>query len=299
MGPGLIGRQVTSSAPRPDIIALMMAALDVKPGMTVCEIGTGTGYTAALLAERLGSDKVTTIEVDPQVAAQARLALAKTGYGDVKVITGDGAQGYPPRAPYDRVLATVAAPLVPYDWVSQTRPGGRVVTPWATRYYSAGLLSLTVGDDGTAVGGLVNNTVSFMWLRDQRAQRVGSVHEFVYDQEKAVERRADLHPADVLNDEDAAFTIGLQVPDCEYVYCPAGDGSGKYTVWFLDPVSRSWAAINYEPGVDTYHASQLGPRKLWDEVEAAYRWWVDAGSPKTGQWRFTVMREGQHIELAP
>ena len=239
-----------------------------------------------------------TIEVDPQVAAQARLALAKAGYRDLKVITDDGAKGYPPRAPYDRVLATVAAPRVPYEWVAQTRPGGRVVTPWATRYYSAGLLSLMVGDDGTAVGGLVNDTVSFMWLRDQRVQRVGSVREFVYDEDKAMESRTDLHPADVLNDHDAAFTIGLRVPDCEYLYCPAGDRSGRYTVWFLDPVSRSWAAIRYEPGVGTYHVSQLGPRNLWDEVEASYRWWVSAGRPKTGQWRFTVTREGQHIELA-
>ncbi len=118
LGPGLIGRQVTSSAPRPDIIALMLAALDVEPGMTVCEIGTGTGYNAALLAEHLGHDKVTTIEVDPRVAAQARLALARAGYGAVRVITGDGAQGYPPRAPYDRVLATAAAPLVPFEWVA-------------------------------------------------------------------------------------------------------------------------------------------------------------------------------------
>jgi protein-L-isoaspartate O-methyltransferase len=67
-------------------------------------------------------------------------------------------------APFDRVLSTVAAPRVPYAWVAQTRPGGLVVTPWNSVYKPAGLLSLAVGADGTATGGLVNTTISFMPL---------------------------------------------------------------------------------------------------------------------------------------
>ncbi len=63
-------------------------------------------------------------------------------------------------------------------------------------------------------------------------------------------------------------------------------------------LSRSWASIDYEPGVDLYHVDQLGPRRLWDEVEAACRWWLHAGSPKAEQWKFTITPEGQRIELA-
>lgn len=296
-GPGMTGRQVTSSAPQPGIIALMLAALDAQPGMTVCEIGTGTGYNAALLAAWLGAANITTIEVDDQVADQARRALATTGY-PVLVVTGDGAQGYPPRAPYDRIIATVAAPRVPYPWIAQTRPGGRVLTPWATRYRSAGLLSLTVSDDGTATGALVNNTVSFMWLREQRIAPVRDVRQHVNSKTSAVVSHTDLHPYAVFGDDDASFAIAQRVAMCEVIYSPATDDSGQYTVWFIDPASRSWASIDYQPGADTFPVRQMGPRQLWDEVRDAHQWWVDVGSPTVDQWTFTVTPYGQHIELA-
>ena len=69
------------------------------------------------------------------------------------------------------MLSTVAAPQVPYEWVAQTRTNGRVVTPWSSTYKPAGLLSVTIRADGTATGGLLNTTVSFMPLRDQRTTR--------------------------------------------------------------------------------------------------------------------------------
>lgn len=294
VGPDLAGRVVTSSISRPDVVTLMLAALEAQPGMTVCEIGTGTGYNAALLAARLGAENVTTIEVDPSLAARARRSLADVGY-DVTVIAGDGAHGYPPRAPYDRVLATVAAPLVPYEWVAQTRPGGLVVTPWGTVYHCAGLLSLTVGEDGTATGHLVDSSVSFMWLRDQRVP-LARLSESVYGQGAADVSDTDLHPSRVVND-DAPVAIGLRVPRCRWTYSLAKDGSGEYTVWFLDPESRSWASIEYRPDAKRHGIRQLGQRRLWDEVAAAYQWWVEAGSPTADQWRFTVAPDGQHIEL--
>lgn len=89
----------TSSASQPDVVALMLGHLDVQGGERVLEIGTGTGWNAALLAHRLGPERVITIEVDPEVAAQARTALKDSGYGAVTVITGDGAQGYLPGCP--------------------------------------------------------------------------------------------------------------------------------------------------------------------------------------------------------
>jgi protein-L-isoaspartate O-methyltransferase len=102
-------------------VALMLAALQVTPRMRVCELGTG--YNAALLAQRLGADHVTTIEVDPALATQVRRALSATGYGDVTVITGDGTHGYPPHAPYDRILSTAAVQRVPYEQQSSSWRG--------------------------------------------------------------------------------------------------------------------------------------------------------------------------------
>ncbi|MGH3771873.1 MAG: methyltransferase domain-containing protein [Pseudonocardiaceae bacterium] len=296
VGAGLVGECVSSSASQPNVVALMLAALEVAPGMTVCEIGTGTGYNAALLAQRLGAGQVTTIEVDPGIAAQARAALSTNGFGAVTVVTGDGAHGHPSRAPYDRVLSTAAVGRVPYAWVAQTRPGGRVLTPWGTAYLNGALLSLTVDQDGTASGRLVGN-VAFMWLRDQRIP-FRWVRECVYDEDQALVTHTGLHPGRVTGAYHAALAIGLLVPDCEYRHCRAGDDSGEYTVWFLDPSSRSWASVDYAPGIDTYEVNQLGPRRLWDEVEAAYAWWVQAGSPTAEQWRFTVTPQGQQVNLA-
>ncbi len=296
VGPGLIGDRISSSASQPNVVALMLAALDAEPGMTVCEIGTGTGYNAALLAHRLGAENVTTIEVDAALASRASVVLADAGYRDVTVVTGDGVPGYPPRAPYDRVLSTAAVQHLPYAWVAQTRPGGRVVTPWGTAYLNGALLSLTVGDDGTATGHLVDN-VAFMWLRDQRLPLTW-VRDCVYDEDKALVSHTDIHPGRVTDDYHAALTIGLRVPNCEYRYCRAADDSGEYTVWFLDPGSRSWASLDCMPGADSYEVNQLGSRHLWDEVEAAYTWWVQAGRPTADQWRFTVTPQVQQVDLA-
>jgi protein-L-isoaspartate(D-aspartate) O-methyltransferase len=296
VGPALIGDRISSSASQPNVVALMLAALDAEPGMAVCEIGTGTGYNAALLAHRLGAQNVTTMEVDAALAARARVVLADAGYRDVTVITGDGAHGYPPRAPYDRILSTAAVGHVPTAWVTQTRPGGRVITPWGTAYLNGALLSLTVGDDNTATGRLVDN-VAFMWLRDQRLPLTW-VRDCVYDEDKALVSHTDIQPGKVTDDYHAALAIGLQVPNCEYRYCRAQDDSGEYTVWFLDPRSRSWASIDYTPGIDSYEVNQLGSRHLWDEVEAAYTWWVQADRPTSDQWRFTVTPQSQQVNLA-
>jgi protein-L-isoaspartate O-methyltransferase len=274
----------------------MLAALDAEPGMTVCEIGTGTGYNAALLAHRLGAENVTTIEVDAELASRASAVLADAGYRDVTVVTGDGVPGYPPRAPYDRVLSTAAVQHLPYAWVAQTRPGGRVITPWGTAYLNGALLSLTVGDNGTATGRLVDN-VAFMWLRDQRLPLTW-VRDCVYDEDKALISHTDIHPGRVTNDYHAALTIGLRVPNCEYRYCRATDDSGEYTVWFLDPKSQSWASLDYTPGAERYEVNQLGSRQLWDEVETAYTWWVQAGRPTADQWQFTVTPQVQQVDLA-
>jgi len=295
-GPDGRGRVPTSSASRPDIVALMLQAGQVQPGMRVLEIGTGTGYTAALLAHYLGASNVTTIEVDPLLAARAQAALATAGYGEVTVLTGDGAHGHPAGAPFDRVLPTAAAPRVPYAWVAQTRPGGLVVTPWGSAYKPAGLLSLSVNSDGTATGGLINTTISFMELRDQRTPRP-EITEVVRDTDIPEVSDTDLHASYVGND-DAPFAVALQVSDCHVEYVAATDDDGHWCVWFLDPRSRSWARFDYHPGTRRWPVHQFGPRRLWDEITTAYHRWEQLGRPAATRWQFTITPHGQHVSLA-
>jgi protein-L-isoaspartate(D-aspartate) O-methyltransferase len=157
------GRWPSSSSSAPWLMAKMIRALDLRPGMKVLEIGTGTGFNAACLAA-LGA-QVVSIEFQEDVAGNARRNLEKAGHSEVKVIAGDGSRGSPGDAPFDRVIATAAVHTVPYPWVAQTRNGGLLVVPYTGESHSAALLVLTVCD-GVASGGM-EGTASFMPLSGQ------------------------------------------------------------------------------------------------------------------------------------
>jgi protein-L-isoaspartate(D-aspartate) O-methyltransferase len=119
-----------SCASVPTVVAMMLGQLDARPGDRVLEIGVGTGYNAALLAELVRPQgSVTTIDIDPEVAAQARHALDATGYDRIRVITGDGARGAPDQALFDRIIVTVGPWDLPPAWRDQLAPGGRLVVP--------------------------------------------------------------------------------------------------------------------------------------------------------------------------
>ena len=119
----------SSSSTAPGLMALMLEALRLRGDERVLEIGTGTGYNAALLSERLGESRVTTIEVDPVIARQAETDLSRAGYAP-KLVTGDGLAGFPHEAPYDRVIATCAAPAVPRAWIDKPAPVGSSSPTW-------------------------------------------------------------------------------------------------------------------------------------------------------------------------
>lgn len=112
---------------QPYIVALMTASLLCEPGHRVLEIGTGSGYQAAVLAEIV--DTVYTIEIIPELAERARAVLDTLGYGTVIVRAGDGYDGWPEAAPFDGIIVTAAAPEVPRLLVEQLAEGGRLVIP--------------------------------------------------------------------------------------------------------------------------------------------------------------------------
>lgn len=112
---------------QPYIVALMTELLDTKSGDSVLEIGTGSGYQAAVLAELV--DRVYSIEIVEPVGSNAAALLRQLGYKNIETRIGDGYMGWPERAPFDAIIVTAAAPQVPPALVEQLRPGGRMVIP--------------------------------------------------------------------------------------------------------------------------------------------------------------------------
>ncbi|MGV9349450.1 methyltransferase, FxLD system [Streptomyces spiralis] len=136
-----------SCASVPSVVAMMLSQLDVQPGDRILEIGAGTGYNAALLAELAGeSGHVTSIDIDPDVALHARTMLDRAGYQHVHVMERDGLIGAPENAPYDRMLAAVGLWDVPTAWWEQLKEGGRLVLPLRWRGQTRSVVLTRHGD---------------------------------------------------------------------------------------------------------------------------------------------------------
>ncbi|VVC02967.1 Protein-L-isoaspartate O-methyltransferase [Candidatus Burarchaeum australiense] len=128
-----IGHGQTISAP--GVVALMSKLLDVKAGMTVLEIGSGSGYQAAILAELVGKrGKIITIERIEWLSAAAKSNCERAGYKNIEFIHGDGSKGYAKNAPYSRIIVTAAAREVPKALTAQLAEGGKLVIPVGQPY---------------------------------------------------------------------------------------------------------------------------------------------------------------------
>lgn len=292
-GPGK-GKIPTSSNSMPTMVFSMLGALNVQDGNRVLEIGTGTGWNAALLSSRLGAENVVTIEVDENSARDARTRLKSAGYEPLTVV-GDGAEGYADGAPYDRVIATASIGRVPREWITQTTPGGLIVAPWGPTYGGEAVVRLAVADDGTASGPFLGSS-AFMRLRDQRTRRK-HVREYLGGRAWPADGRrgmTSISPESV-GDWPVMFAIGVQVPEA-FPWAETYD-DGSYTLWLRDTAVTSWATADYVPGREEFEVHQSGPRNLWDEVVSAYRWWEEQGRPGFERFGLTVDPVGERVWL--
>jgi protein-L-isoaspartate(D-aspartate) O-methyltransferase len=273
----------TSSSSQPKVVRFMLHHLGAERGMRVLDVGTGTGWTAALLAHGLGDGNVTTIEVDPTVAAQAHERLKRSGLHPRTVI-GDGYAGHPDGAPYDRVHATAAVQRVPRAWIEQTRPGGIILVPFGTPYCNGALLKLVVGEDGSAAGTFVED-VAFMWVRSQRPDSKP------FDVDDVRYSPSTVDPCDVQQTHAAAFAIGLRLPGVTSMEVWAEHarwGTGRSEVWD----GTSYAHCRYADWDAPHAVVESGPRDLWSELSGAYRWWDAAGRPGIERFGLTVTPDG-------
>lgn len=282
-GPGI----PTSSASKPSLVASMLRHLDVTDGARVLDVGTGTGWTSALLTARLGSEAVTTVEVDPRISSEAAHCLRSAALSPARLVVGDGLAGWPEAAPYDHIHSTAAVRRVPRTWLEQTRPGATIVTPWGTPYANAGLLRLVTGERGAPSYGRFVANVSFMWMRAQRPHAVT-----LPPTEPDLCGPSAIDPDLALSNVDVAFTIGLHVPDARYVHTwDTSNPVATYRIALSDG-NGSWASVRYASWDAPDAVRQWGTRRLWDEITSARGWWEDRGRPPLTRFGLTVTARG-------
>ncbi|MFD7340682.1 protein-L-isoaspartate O-methyltransferase [Streptomyces violascens] len=278
----------SSSVSAPDVVFEKLSHLELGPHHTVLDVGYGSGCHTAYLCERVGSGRVTAVEVDHDLADRGAANLKRAGYAP-HLVCGDGLHGVSERAPYDRIISTASLRTVPRAWIDQVSEGGLILTPFGTAYENAGLLKLRV-TRGRAEGRFVGGA-SYMWLRGQRPGRALNVS----DDDPARKSPSPIDPHEVLQGSYVQnFAIGLQVPDVSYSH--RGDG-GDRRVQFVDRSGTSVAIVRYADWWQDDAVRVWGPRDLWGEVVRSFSWYLRERRPDITRFGVTVDAEGQRFWL--
>ncbi|MFF4414730.1 ATP-grasp peptide maturase system methyltransferase [Streptosporangium sp. NPDC001559] len=271
-----------SSSTLPSLVVRMLEAAEIGEGDTVLEIGTGTGYSTALMCRRLGDDAVTSIEYDPAVAERARKVIVRAGHAPTLVV-GDGLHGHANGTGYDRLICTCSVRTIPTAWLEQTRPGGTITAPMWGWLDGVASVHLTLDGEGTASGRFLKQGWYFMRARTHLPPPRPPVATGIG---QARESRID--PA-ILDDEAALFVAQLAVPAAQR------SSAGETTI-LLDVSTGSRADTRPAPG-GGWIVHQHGPVRLWDGVEEAILLWREAGSPHQSAFGLTATRERQYVWL--
>ena len=216
----------TCSTSQPSLMAGMLALLDLGPGQRVLEIGVGTGYNAALLCELVGEGNVVSVEYDAVLAEKAVGRLRALGYRPT-VLTGDGGEGVPALAPFDRIIATCAFESVPAAWLEQTGPGGVIVVNLMPQIAAGVLATFRVVGPQTAIGRVAPAWTCFMPTRAQPPDRAIELLN-VADLDTAPVRKTALRWSDVRSADGLYALAALTLPA---YHVTAYDESGAEEAW--------------------------------------------------------------------
>ena len=286
----------TCSLSAPMLVAAMLGALDLKPGMRVFESGTGTGWTAALMSmmtDRGVGSGVDSVEYDPRLAIQASINVERVlreapwrGRA-VSISPGDGEAGGGWRGPYDVTTATHAVRRIPPAWIAQTRPGGLVCAPLSVSADGLDLYVKLIVDRAGGASGKVLFPLAFMRSRTALKQAAAA---WVDDEDRTGTTSLDL-PAILAAKQ--AWVLQLGVPGIT-ITGPAEE-DGDECVW-LSLADGSWA-VGYTPVGEPWESAiveQHGPTDVWAAAESAWAFWNAAGRRPLDEYGLSVAPDGVH-----
>lgn len=282
---GPIVGEPTSSSTMPSLMASMLEALNIRDGHRVLEVGTGTGYNAAVMTHRLGDKYVTSVDIDPVVVARASDALAETGYRP-SLALANGLNGFPPQAPYDRILVTCAVPEISTAWITQAKPDAVILA-----YLYRGLgeqvpVRLTVQEHGRATGHLLPNEERYGFM-PARGHGIDPAKRFTELTRTGKHAGGYTRAAHHDLSSPALWLACLFTPGvCRLDVVAAGE---EEQVWLFDS-DNSWACLHPQ----TMTVEQGGPSHLWTRIETVLDMWHDLGKPERERFGLTVKSNGAH-----
>ncbi len=289
---------VLSSSTQPGLMVRMLEALEIDDGHRVLEIGTGTGYNAALVSHRLGSEHVFTLDVEAELVDTARVRLAELGYTPT-LQTGDGALGMAEHAPFDRIIATCAVPAVPWAWVEQLTADGQLLTDLKIAHGAGSLVKLHRTGPDSAEGRFEPVYAAFM---DLRPDAKPSAPTRLPPGEATDRRTTTVDPRTPWSSLVvwflAAFDLG---PDVSIGYTGTDTTRPPAAVRISTP-DGSWAEITLDhpdtpPDESEQTVTEGGPRALWRLVENAHHLWERHGKPDWARFGLTATPQRQSIWL--
>lgn len=293
-GQGTSDGEPTSSSSAPSLMAAMLEALDVTDTSTVLELGTGTGYNAALLCAGVPDEQITSVDIDTHLVEQAREVLARLGHHP-KLYAASGETPAPGIGRFDRLIATYGETHIPSRWLSLVKAGGIIVTPIYREQPVGAMIRLTVEAPGRASGRFLPFYGGFMPSRRRSTGIDLASAQQAAEHGDGTTRESALPPLSFgFAPEPWQFYAALALGDVKHVGVMPEEGSGLQH-WLLDP-DGSWAVQRVQPG-DQPVIREGGPRQLWHELENAYTRWHDWEKPERERFGLTVTPNHQDLWL--
>lgn len=275
----------TSSSSSPGAMALMLEALQPRPGLRILEIGTGTGYNAALLARIVGDPHlVFSVEINAELARRAQEKLDQVAGAGITIYAGNGLNGYEPGAPYDRIIATGSYHKVPFAWLDQLRTGGIIMMNLRRPLGSSAFLKIQKMGSQRAAHGVFLQGSDFMDLQDANYP-LFTVPTLVSEYLSRVVTAQipfshnEFDPS-LLWDHKMNFALQLVFPQMYFFSIQAN----PMLPCLVDVTSDTMLVFHPAEPDDSWVVEVRGEPRIWEKVSQTYQLWMNAGQPDISEY---------------